>query len=97
MLGSWFLPIRHIKVLSRRITFFIAPLMLSTGSLLAGYFYVQIMMLGVQSLRMLCTQSAVWNDDELKSGDDVRSLAKEHRHKKRQSSLIQSFPKQCPS
>lgn len=33
----------NIIVLSRKKTFFIAPLMLSIGSLIAGYFYVEIM------------------------------------------------------
>ncbi|CAK9034412.1 unnamed protein product [Durusdinium trenchii] len=33
----------NIIVLSRKYTFFIGPLMLSTGSLIAGYFYVQVM------------------------------------------------------
>lgn len=30
-------------MLSRKYTFFIGPLMLSTGSLIAGYVYVQVM------------------------------------------------------
>ena len=33
----------NIIVLSRKYTFFIAPFMLSTGSLIAGYFYCQMM------------------------------------------------------
>lgn len=39
-------PFLKFQVLSRKYTFFIAPFMLSTGSLIAGYFYCQMMCLG---------------------------------------------------